>query len=82
MKTVYLGTSDFAAAVLDRLADSAHRPALVVTRPDRPKGRGRRLQPPPVAIRARELGLDVIQPERLHDDDVLARIDAAAPEVA
>ena len=65
--TVYLGTSDFAAAVLERLADSAHRPALVVTRPDRPKGRGRHLPPPPVAVSARELGLDVIQPERLHE---------------
>ena len=82
MRTVYLGTSAFAAAVLDRLADSSHRPALVVTRPDRPKGRGRQMQSPPVAIRARELGLDVIQPERLHEDDVLARIDAAAPEAA
>ena len=78
VKTVYLGTSDFAAAVLDRLADSAHRPALVVTRPDRPKGRGRRLQPPPVAVRARELGLDVIQPERLHEPEPLERIAAAA----
>jgi methionyl-tRNA formyltransferase len=82
VRTVYLGTSVFAATVLDRLADSPHRPALVVTRPDRPKGRGRQVQPPPVAIRARELGLDVIQPERLHEDEVLARIAAAAPEVA
>ena len=80
MKTVYLGTSEFAAAVLDRLADSAHRPALVVTRPDRPKGRGRRLQPPPVAIRARELGLDVIQPERLHELEPLERIAAVEPD--
>jgi methionyl-tRNA formyltransferase len=72
VRTVYLGTSAFAAAVLDRLAE----------RPDRPKGRGRQVQPPPVAIRARELGLDVIQPDRLHDDDVLARIAAATPEVA
>jgi methionyl-tRNA formyltransferase len=82
VRTVYLGTSAFAAAVLDRLAESPHRPVLVVTRPDRPKGRGRQVQPPPVAIRARELGLDVIQPDRLHDDDVLARIAAATPEVA
>jgi methionyl-tRNA formyltransferase len=80
VRTVYLGTSDFAAAVLDRLADSAHRPALVVTRPDRPKGRGRRLQPPPVAIRARELGLDVIQPERLHEPEPLERIAAVEPD--
>ena len=66
--------------VLERLAASPHRPALVVTRPDRPKGRGRRVQPPPVAIRARELGLDVIQPERLHEPEPLAAIAATAPE--
>jgi methionyl-tRNA formyltransferase len=82
LRTVYLGTSAFAAAVLDRLAASEHRPALVVTRPDRPKGRGRQVQAPPVAIRARELGLDVIQPERLHDAEPLARITAAEPEIA
>ena len=82
MRTVYLGTSDFAAAVLERLADSPHRPALVVTRPDRPKGRGRRLAPPPVAERARELGLELIQPERLHEPEPLERIAAAAPEAA
>ena len=82
MRTVYLGTSEFAAVVLERLADSPHRPALVVTRPDRPKGRGRRVSPPPVADRARELGLDVIQPERLHEPEALDRIAAVEPEVA
>src|SRR3954454_18105534 len=81
MRTVYLGTSEFAAAVLDRLADGRHRPALVVTRPDSRRGRGRALAPPPVAVRARELGLEVIQPERLHEPDVLERIAAARPEV-
>jgi methionyl-tRNA formyltransferase len=80
VRTVYLGTSDFAAAVLDRLAAGDHRPALVVTRPDSPQGRGRRLAPPPVAVRARELGLELIQPERLHDPEPLARIAAAEPE--
>jgi methionyl-tRNA formyltransferase len=80
VRTVYFGTSEFAAVVLARLADSPHRPALVVTRPDRPKGRGRQLQAPPVAIRARELGLDVIQPERLHEDEPLAAIAAVSPE--
>ena len=43
MRTVYLGTSEFAAAVLRRLAGSPHRPVLVVTPPDRPRGRGRKL---------------------------------------
>jgi methionyl-tRNA formyltransferase len=80
LRTVYLGTSPFAAAVLARLAGSAHRPALVVTRPDRPRGRGRSLQSPAVADTARELGLDLIQPEALHAHDALARIAAAEPE--
>src|SRR6478735_6807563 len=80
MATVYLGTSDFAATVLERLAGTPHRPALVVTRPDRPKGRGRRLAPPPVAERARDLGLELIQPERLHDPEPLERIAAARPD--
>ena len=80
MRTVYLGTSAFAAAVLGRLADSAHRPALVVTRPDRPKGRGRRVSPPPVADAARALGLPVDQPASVNDADARARIAAAQPE--
>jgi methionyl-tRNA formyltransferase len=80
LRTVYLGTSSFAATVLERLAASEHRPALVITRPDAPRGRGRRLQPPPVAETARALGLELVQPERLHDEDVLARIAAAEPE--
>jgi methionyl-tRNA formyltransferase len=80
VRTVYLGTSAFAVAVLERLAASAHRPALVVTRPDRPKGRGRRLQPPPVADAARALGIDLLQPEALHADETLAAIAAARPE--
>jgi methionyl-tRNA formyltransferase len=80
VRTVYLGTSAFAAAVLERLAASPHRPTLVVTRPDRPRGRGRSLQPPPVADAARTLGLELIQPEQLHAAEVLDRIAAAQPE--
>lgn len=75
MSVVFLGTSDFAAAVLERLAVSeAHRPRLVLTRPDRPRGRGRKLAPPPVAQRARELGLALEQPERVNDPETLALV--------
>ena len=81
MRTVYLGTSDFAATVLDRLAVSAHRPKLVVTRPDAPRGRGRKLAPPPVAERARLLGIEVIQPEDVNADESRARIAEVEPEV-
>ena len=80
MRTVYLGTSPFAAAVLERLARSPHRPQLVITRPDRPKGRGRALQPPAVAEQAHALGLELIQPEALHAPEVLERIAAAEPD--
>jgi methionyl-tRNA formyltransferase len=80
MRTVYLGTSDFAAAVLERLAASEHRPQLVVTRPDRPRGRGRRLASPPVADAARALGLELDQPESVNDEQARARIAAARPD--
>ncbi|MCK9248946.1 MAG: methionyl-tRNA formyltransferase [Solirubrobacteraceae bacterium] len=77
-RTVYLGTSWFAADVLRRLVDAGHAPALVVTRPDRPAGRGRKLTPPAVADAARELDLPLTQPDRPEDD--ADRIDALAPD--
>jgi methionyl-tRNA formyltransferase len=80
MATVYLGTSRFAVEVLERLAATPHRPALVVTRPDRPRGRGRRLQKPPVAERARLLGIETIQPEDVNAEDARAAIRSAQPD--
>lgn len=80
MRTVYLGTSEFAAVVLRRLTASPHRPSLVVTRPDRPRGRGRRLASPPVADAARELGLELIQPGSVNDQPALDAIAQARPE--
>ena len=79
MRTVYLGTSAFAAGVLERLA-SSHRPELVVTRPDRPRGRGRRLAAPPVAETARALGVDLFQPVDVNDEPARQRIAQAGPE--
>jgi methionyl-tRNA formyltransferase len=82
LSTVFLGTTDFAAAVLERLARSeAHRPSLVVTRPDRRSGRGQRLSSPPVARAARELGLELAQPARVNDPESVQRIASARPEV-
>ena len=80
MRTVFLGTSEFAAAILGALAGSPHRPALVITRPDRPQGRGRHLTPPPVAEAARALGLDLDQPDSVNDAAARERIAAATPE--
>jgi methionyl-tRNA formyltransferase len=81
LRTVYLGTSAFAAAVLERLAASAHRPSLVVTRPDRPAGRGRRLTAPPVGDAARALGLELAQPASINDAEAHARIAVERPDV-
>jgi methionyl-tRNA formyltransferase len=80
LPTVYLGTSEFAAAVLTRLAASRHRPTLVITRPDRPRGRGRRVSPPPVAQTARELGIEFEQPASVNDEPARALIAGAHPE--
>jgi methionyl-tRNA formyltransferase len=81
LSTVFLGTSEFAADVLERLAASdAHRPALVLTRPDRPRGRGRRLASPPVAELARRLGIPLEQPERVDDEHTRALIGRIDPQ--
>jgi methionyl-tRNA formyltransferase len=80
LRTVFLGTSEFAAAVLERLTASAHPPTLVLSRPDRPRGRGRKLAAPPVAERARALGVALEQPERVNEPPVLERVARERPD--
>jgi methionyl-tRNA formyltransferase len=80
VRTVYLGTSDFAATVLRRLADSPHAPNLVVTPPDSRQGRGRKVSPPPVAELAAELEIDLLQAASVNEESALERIRAAEPE--
>jgi methionyl-tRNA formyltransferase len=80
VRSVYLGTSEFAAVVLRRLADSPHRPLLVITPPDRPKGRGRRTLAPPAAEVAKELEIDLLQAANVNEEAALERIRAARPQ--
>jgi len=80
VSTVYLGTSAFAATVLERLAQTPYRPSLVVTRPDAPRGRGRTLAPPPVAVTAKELGLPLAQPQDVNAPEEVRRIEEAQPD--
>lgn len=70
MKLLLLGTPDFAVPTLRQLAASRHEVLAVVTNPDRPRGRGRRLAAPPVKEAAEELGLPVLQPESPRDRDL------------
>ena len=78
MRIVFMGTPAFAVPSLERLARD-HEVALVVTRPDAVRGRGKRLVPSPVKARAQELGLEVIECTRM-TDDVKARLADAAAE--
>jgi methionyl-tRNA formyltransferase len=81
LRVAYLGTSTFAVSVLRRLADSPHRPVLVVTPPDRRKGRGRRVAPPPAAAAASDLGLELLQTESVNSADAAEAIRAARPDL-
>lgn len=81
MRTAYLGTSPFAVTVLRRLAESDHRPALVVTPPDRRKGRGRKFGEAPAAEAGAELGIEVHKTPSVNEPASVEAIRAAAPEV-
>ena len=68
MKVIFAGTPDFAAAALKAIAAAGFGIPLVLTQPDRPKGRGMQLAPSPVKQAALELGLRVAQPEKLRNN--------------
>ena len=81
MKVVFLGTPETAVASLDALHDAGHELPLVVCQPDRPVGRSRRPQAPPVKRRALELGLTVFQPLKVRHPSFRQRLQACAPDV-
>src|SRR5690348_9950931 len=80
MRLVFAGTPATAVPSLDALLASSHSVAAVLTRPDAPAGRGRRVVASPVAERARQDGIEVLQPRRLADPDFLARLTEIAPD--
>jgi methionyl-tRNA formyltransferase len=80
MKLVFAGTPEVAVPSLEALVESHHEVLAVITRPDAPAGRGRRLTPSPVAARAEELGLHVLKPAHPRDEDFQAQLRALAPD--
>src|SRR4051794_2608324 len=80
MRLVFAGTPEVAVPALDAVAASAHELVGVVTRPDAPAGRGRRLEPSPVARRAEELGVPVLKPAHPRDPDFQDALRALAPD--
>jgi methionyl-tRNA formyltransferase len=80
MRLVFAGTPDTAVPVLEALLASRHEVAAVVTRPDAPTGRGRKVEASPVARRAAAAGLEVLRPARVRDPDFLDRLRAIGPD--
>jgi methionyl-tRNA formyltransferase len=80
MRVAFAGTAPFADAVLRGLFDTRHEPVVVVTNPDRPRGRRGTPQPPLVKVTALERGLPVLQPERLRGPDAAGKLLAHTPD--
>jgi len=81
MRVVFLGSGSFAIPSLEALLGAGHDVAAVVTQPDREKGRGRELSPPPLKPVAAARGLKVLQPRRVREPESVATLEALAPEV-
>ena len=80
-RALFFGTPEFAVPCLSALAELCDV-QLVITQPDRPAGRGMKLAPPPVKLRAQELGLSVIQPSKVRTPEFAAQLRAAQAELA
>ena len=81
MKVVYMGTPDFAVDTLEALVKAGHEVALVVTQPDKAKGRGKKVCYTPVKEKALEHDLPVAQPEKVREEDFVEKLRAIAPDV-
>ena len=82
MKTVFMGTPDFAVAILNAVKGAGHEISAVVTQPDRPKGRGNAVAMSDVKVRALELGIPVLQPEHVRNNPEFAEaLRAIQPDV-
>ena len=79
MRIVFFGTPEFAVPSLEAVSRE-HEVALVVAQPDRPAGRGMKMQSPAVAVRARELGLPLAQPAKIRNAEFLDEIARLKPD--
>ncbi|AEF94144.1 Methionyl-tRNA formyltransferase [Desulfotomaculum nigrificans CO-1-SRB] len=80
MRIVYMGTPDFAVTSLKALLAVGHQIVAVVTQPDKPKGRGKQVQPPPVKVLALEHNLPVLQPTSIKTVEFLQQLQALEPD--
>lgn len=81
MRVVFMGSPDFALPCLDKLLQSPYQVTAVVTQPDRPKGRGKKLTFTPVKEKALEKGIPVLQPEKINNPEFIEKLKTMAPDV-
>mgnify|MGYP004461736321 CR=1 FL=1 len=81
MKIVYMGTPDFAVETLDAIVKAGHEVALVVTQPDKAKGRGKKVMYTPVKEKAMEYQLPIAQPEKVSEASFIEELERIQPEV-
>lgn len=81
MNIVFMGTPEFSVPTLENLKKNNHEISLVVTQPDRPKGRGKKLSPSPVKIKAKSMGVEVFQPENINTSESIEKIKSYNPDV-
>ncbi|HZK11678.1 MAG TPA: methionyl-tRNA formyltransferase [Atribacterota bacterium] len=81
LKIIFMGTADFGAPVLERLANSKENKVMVITQPDRPQGRGRKILPTPIKKVALDKGLEVFQPENINDEQSIKRMKEFSPDI-
>lgn len=81
MRILFMGTPDFAAAVLDRLGRTEHEIVGAVSQPDKPRGRGHKLMPTDVKLKAQELDIPVYQPETLRNKAFLPELEKLNPDM-
>ena len=74
MKVIFMGTPDFAVGTLEALVKSEHEVVAVVTQPDKPKGRGKAMQPTPVKEVAVRENIPVLQPRKVRDPEVVEEL--------
>ena len=81
MKVIFMGTPDFAAGILDAIVKAGHEVALAVTQCDKPKGRGKAIQFPPVKEKAISCGIPVYQPERIKREECVEELRKYQPDI-
>ena len=82
MRLIFMGTPEFSAPAIDALLEAGHEIAAVFSQPDKPKGRGYNLTPPPVKVKALEHGIPVYQPTTMKDGEALRIFRDISPDVA